>query len=392
MQIIWSRENLIFKMAERVDWIVLLVLAAYLTSVNAETRPKGCPCSDAKLCSPLSIRDRREVLGFVTNNRNWREYNWSSITTLALFTSFDDQEMYDLMCFAHSKRVRVVLAGLGFDVSQLGNASARASWINNYVLQAQKFYLDGINIDFEQPIEKDSNDLSFLTGFVKETYDAFKNRSSDYQVSFDVSWSPDCINGHCYDYTGLASYTDFLVIMAYDERDMVWRQPCIAGPNSAPYATFFGIKEYIRLGIPSEKLVLGLPWYGYDYTCLTLSTDNVCQIKPVSRVGAPCSDAGSSQVNYCDIVEKFLPNSTSGRVYNTSSQSPYFNYRASDGSMHQIWYDDPQSLKVKYHLAASQDMKGVAMWNIDCLDYASNDATHEMQTQEMWDAIGAFLI
>ena len=59
--------------------------------------------------------------------------------------------------------------------------------------------------------------------------------------------------------------------------------------------------------------------------------------------------------------------------------------------MHQIWYDDPQSLKVKYHLAASQDMKGIAIWSIDCLDYANNDATHEMQTQEMWDPISAFL-
>ena len=379
------------RVAGRVDWLLLLVSAACLISVNAETLPKRCPCPDSKLCSPLSVGDRREVLGFVMNNRNWREYNWSAITTLALFTPFDDQELYDLMCFAHSKRVRVLLPGRGFDVSQLGNATARTSWINTYLSQAQQFFLDGINIDFEQAIEADSNDQSFLTGLVKETYDAFKNLSSDYQVSFDVSWSPGCINGRCYDYAGLASYTDFLVIMAYDERDMVWSQPCTAGPNSATYTTSSGIQEYIRLGIPSEKLVLGLPWYGYDYVCLTLSTDNVCQIKPVSRVGAPCSDGATSTAIYCDIVEKFLPISTSGRLYNTTSQSPYLNFRASDGSMHQIWYDDPQSLKVKYRLAASQGMRGVAIWNLDCLDYASSDPTHEMQTQEMWDAISAFL-
>ena len=29
-----------------------------------------------------------------------------------------------------------------------------------------------------------------------------------------------------------------------------------------------GLKEFLQLGIPADKLVLGLPWYGYDYPCL----------------------------------------------------------------------------------------------------------------------------
>ena len=32
-----------------------------------------------------------------------------------------------------------------------------------------------------------------------------------------------------------------------------------------------GIKEYIAHGIPADKLVFGLPWYGYIYRCLSLS-------------------------------------------------------------------------------------------------------------------------
>ena len=38
-------------------------------------------------------------------------------------------------------------------------------------------------------------------------------------------------------------------------------------------ALFFqlvGIEDYLALGIPAEKLVLGLPWYGMKYPCLEI--------------------------------------------------------------------------------------------------------------------------
>ena len=378
------------KMAGRVGSMLVLALGLCLTVVEVETYREECPCPYTKLCAPLSVPNGKEVLGFMTSTENWLEYNWSTITTLALFTTFDDQELYDLMCFAHSKSVRVLLAGRGFGAWQLGNALARAAWINNYLSLAQQYFLDGINIDFEDTIEENSSDELLLTKLVNETYTAFKSVNSNYQVSFDVSWSPGCDDGRCYQYAQLAEYTDFLVIMAYDERDMVWEQPCTAGPNSATGTTLHGIQKYQQLGIPIRKLVLGLPWYGYDYICLTLSADNICTIKAVSRVGAPCSDAVGKQINYSDIMENFLPISTSGRLYNATSESPYFNYRASDGTVHQIWYDDPQSLKAKYQLAASQGMRGVAVWNIDCLDYTSSKADNKAETQEMWDALSAF--
>ena len=31
---------------------------------------------------------------------------------------------------------------------------------------------------------------------------------------------------------------------------------------------FTGIDQFLKLGIPADKLVLGLPWYGYDYPCI----------------------------------------------------------------------------------------------------------------------------
>lgn len=33
-----------------------------------------------------------------------------------------------------------------------------------------------------------------------------------------------------------------------------------------------GYEEYIAMGIDPKKLVMGVPWYGYDYVCQNLST------------------------------------------------------------------------------------------------------------------------
>lgn len=32
-----------------------------------------------------------------------------------------------------------------------------------------------------------------------------------------------------------------------------------------------GYEDYIHMGINPKKLVMGVPWYGYDYSCLSLS-------------------------------------------------------------------------------------------------------------------------
>lgn len=53
-----------------------------------------------------------------------------------------------------------------------------------------------------------------------------------FQVSFDVAWSPDCIDGRCYDAEALSKVVDFLVVMAYDEQSQIKTGNCVAKANS----------------------------------------------------------------------------------------------------------------------------------------------------------------
>jgi hypothetical protein len=115
------------------------------------------------------------------------------------------------------------------------------------------------------------------------------------QISFDVAWSPNCIDGRCYQYAELALVTDYLVVMSYDERSQIYG-PCVAGANSGYNTTTTGILQYRTLGLNTTQLILGVPWYGYNYPCLSLSDDHVCSIDKVPFRGADCSDAAGRHV------------------------------------------------------------------------------------------------
>ena len=72
-------------------------------------------------------------------------------------------------------------------------------------------------------------------------------------------------------------------------------------------------------------------------------------------------------------------------MWNTTFKTPLFNYKASDVHIHQVWYDDPESLGIKYYNAAKAKLGGVAMWNIDSVDY--NDPSQSENTKAMWAAL-----
>ena len=128
---------------------------------------------------------------------------------------------------------------------------------------------------------------------------------------------------------------------------------------------------------------MGLPWYGYDYPCLQVKEDSMCILKEVPFRGVNCSDAAGRQYCYPDIAYKFFPLRITPFQYDKSSESKYFNYKK-DGVVHQVWYDDPVSLKPKYQYVIDHALKGIAIWNIDCA------LLSDIYGEVMWEALPKF--
>ncbi|XP_018589752.2 di-N-acetylchitobiase isoform X2 [Scleropages formosus] len=320
-----------------------------------------------------------KVLVFDVGGTDWKYYDWDMVTTVAIFGKYDP----NLMCFAHSKGARVVLKG-DVPVSDIVDPKNRTAWITEKVNLAKAQFMDGINIDIEQEVGKNSPEYYALTALVEESTETFHREIPGSQVSFDVAWSPDCIDKRCYDYTAIAKSCDFIFVMSYDEESQIWGD-CIAMANAPYIKTLIGYEQYLMLNIDPQKIVMGVPWYGYDYPCLKLSEEGVCSIPKVSFKGAPCSDAAGRQIPYSTIMKQ-VNNSMTGRLWDPFQLAPYYNYKAEDGTIHQVWYDDPLSISLKTQNVWLLGLRGTGMWNGDLLDYSDNSIARE-QTQAMWKVL-----
>jgi len=156
------------------------------------------------------------------------------------------------------------------------------------------------------------------------------------------------------------------------------------GAANSPYPNVkVGIEQYLSyFDISPSKVVLGIPWYGYDYPCInTTSKSRLCSV--VTPFGG-----GAWQFSYKDILVNKLPLTTTGLMWDSTSLSPFFNYENSSGDVHQVWFDNPESLTYKYEYAKSVGLRGVGFWTADFLDYGGHG--NPKNPVYMWDAISSF--
>lgn len=113
-----------------------------------------------------------------------------------------------------------------------------------------KYNFDGVNIDFEELTE---NSPRYLVEFMEDLYKALHPLKR--LVTIDVTPENDD-----YDYDKLAAWSDYIVLMAYDQH----YDESVPGPVSAQKWIEEAMDQAAK-DIPSEKIILGLAGYGYDW-------------------------------------------------------------------------------------------------------------------------------
>jgi len=349
----------------------------------------SCPCSDSNFCNPVSVGERQEFMGYSVNGaaEYYNNYDYSRLTSIA---SFYGPVSSELMCIAHSRNIRIVYSAY-YPIDQLANMTYQEEWIQSKVELVQSTYADGLNFDVEDPIWHNMSDIAALyTGLVAQTTYVFKKLNPNYQITVDIGWR-DCDDGRCYDYVGLSEASDYMIVMDYDMQSQIITNDCVAGANSPPSWIVQGMNNFTgTLGIPSNKLLMGLPFYGYNYQCIGVDANlnnTVCHLKLDPYLGVNCSDAVGNEVAYGDIMNMIYNSTTkiSPIQWDSINYSPFFNFIAQDGSIHQMRYDNPDSLSKKVQIAKQLNLRGVAVWNIDELDY--NIPTF---SSEMWNSLNSF--
>lgn len=274
------------------------------------------------------------------------------IDTLGNIGSIPNQDRFStLYSLAHSMGVKVhmtfTLFGSNSVSKFLNKASSRNNAINGISQMITNYGLDGANIDFEFVLSSVRDSFS---KFINDLYYALINHPDGRKELYIAMpavppWYPG------YDYAYLSSHSDGLFIMAYDYH---YSGSSNAGPVSpATPSSFWGswatsstIKSYLDYGASRNKLILGLPYYGFDWPTVS------------SSIGSSTRGSGSAVLFKDAIVNA----GSYGRLWDTYSLTPWYRYYVNGDGWHQCWYDDSFSLYLKFTQARDSSLKGAGCW------------------------------
>lgn len=236
---------------------------------------------------------------------------------------------------ARSKGVKthasVVLMGKDVLHQLLANPGNRARLAANLLDVVKKDNYDGVNIDFELLDPADAGNLTLFLQELKTSLGVEKELSvAVFARTGKEKWATP------YEYEKIGQIADSVVVMAYDYS--------YSTTAAGPIAPLWWVKEvcdYMQKVIPQEKILLGLPTYGYDW--------------------GPAKKAATVTAARLEALEKQYKLQ---KDFDYQSMSPRYSYYDQEGKYHEIWLEDTSSLREKLNLVQTNRLGGVSFWRI----------------------------
>lgn len=219
----------------------------------------------------------------------------------------------------------------------LNSYTLRTNMINTIVSLANKYNLDGINIDFENMNESDK---SMFSRFIIELEPKLKEAGKT--LSVDVT-APDGGGdwSECYERDVIGNVADYIVFMAYDQNGAYSsKEGTTAGYNWVET----NLNKFIkREEIPSNKIVLGMPFY----TRLWKEENGNITSKTVNMKN----------------IDTVIPSDVQ-RTWDDTLKQNYVKY-TQESVVYKMWIEDEASIKEKVGLVRKYNLAGVASWEKD---------------------------
>ncbi|MBV4450882.1 glycoside hydrolase family 18 protein [Clostridium tyrobutyricum] len=220
----------------------------------------------------------------------------------------------------------------------LNNENLQNNLIDNIVSELQAKSYSGVVIDFERipPADREKyND--FLRKLVARLHPmGYVVGTALAPKTYDIttgSWHG------AHDYRAHGEIADFVIIMTYE-----WGWS--GGPPMAvaPINEVRKVINYAASVIPANKIFMGMPLYGYDWTL------------PYIPGGEFAEAIGNQEA--IDRARRY----GAEIKYDEVSQSPYYNYIDEQRREHVVWFEDARSVSEKYKLSSEYGLRGVSYW------------------------------
>jgi spore germination protein YaaH len=345
---------------------------------------KDIPLTKEGSAYPISLNSNiskdltRRVLGwhpYWASATAYQAYDYNALTHIAYFSyevdtatggylSIHDWNTTPIISYAHQRGTKVLLTVTNFGSSRntrlLTDTVRQNTLINNVIILLKNRNGDGVNFDLESV---SSSQKANLVSFMTRAATRIKAQVPGAEISMAtpaVDWSGS------WNFKSLSEICDYLIVMGYD---YYWRNSTTAGPVAPLEGETYNIKRtidtYLNSQVAPAKLMLGVPWYGYDW--------------PVVNSSRKAASAGSATARIYTAADNLAK--THGHFFDQVTKVPWVSYSASS-QWRQLWYDDVQSLGLKYGLVNSKELGGIGIWAL----------SYDGGREEIWGIINSSFV
>ncbi|THE13788.1 hypothetical protein E1I69_06160 [Bacillus timonensis] len=240
---------------------------------------------------------------------------------------------------------------------------ARTIFADSLVEFITEHGFDGVDLDWEYPVSgggpgtypnpADKDNYPLLLEKIREKLDEQGEKDGKH---YSLSIAGAANTGFVKNATLGKSqqYLDYVQIMTYDIHG-TWEPLAdhnapLYDDNGKTWSVDKAVTAYLDAGVPAEKIVMGVPFYGYRYN-VTSSENN----------GLRQPYEGSGSATYNRIMRDDYLNNGYERFWDEGTQTPYL-FNAENSIF--ITYDDPESMQIKANYIRERGLGGAMIWEV----------------------------
>jgi spore germination protein len=244
----------------------------------------------------------------------------------------------------------------------LDSQTAQDTLVSQIVEQVKTRKLNGVNIDFEYSGNADAQYVTEFTAFSRNLSTTLKKQNPKTELSLSIMPLAARQND-IYAFTNLVPIYDHFIGMSYD---YYGQNADISGPTAPMHGVkedkyFFDVTttytDYLQF-IPKAKLVMGVPYYGWERAVLDGKTLNSKTYSAASAYNYSAVISYARARESKDLIKKQCQWDTTAEetwCWFTDKQS---------GIDRQAWLADDKSVQTRFNYANQQNLAGIAIWTL----------------------------
>jgi chitinase len=243
-------------------------------------------------------------------------------------------------------------------------ADSRSTFEDSVMEFVAKYDLDGLDIDWEYPgltgaghpfRAEDKQNFTALLAELRARFDTVKKKTGRRLYLTIAMGAGDDVIAQT-EMQKVQQYVDTVNLMTYDyyeagsDPTTGHHAPLFADPMDPKHASSDDtVRAYEKAGVPAEKILLGVPFYGRTWGDVPDTNHGLFQ---------PGKTIAGVNAQYSAIVSGMLGQGFT-RYWDDAAKAPYL-YNAEKRIF--VSYEDPESLAVKCAYVRSHKLGGVMFW------------------------------